>query len=323
MTRLTVVIPGYNEAGQIAATVAAINSALCACGGLSATFVLVDDGSCDGTWETIGKLSSGAGDVRGIRLSRNFGKEAALCAGLDAACASGADACLVMDADLQHPPEYIPRMVEFWREGYDVVEGVKASRGSESRVYHWLAHAFYGTIGGLSGLDFDDVSDFKLLDMKVVRAWKTMGESRTFFRGMTAWLGFRRAAIPFVVAERTTGTSKWSAFRLFRLATDAISSFTSAPLHFVTILGLLLLAFAVPLGIQTLYNKLAGVAVDGFTTVILLLLLIGSSIMISLGIIGIYIARIFDEVKRRPRYLVRETTPFRSPEDSCSESPTS
>ena len=170
-------------------------------------------------------------------------------------------------------------------------------------------------IGRLSGFDFDDVSDYKLLDMKVVRAWGKMGESRTFFRGMTAWLGYRRAAVPFDVAERKTGRSGWSAFQLLRLAMDAISSFTSAPLHFVTILGLLLLAFAVPLGVQTLYNKLAGIAVDGFTTVILLLLLIGSTVMISLGIIGVYIARIFDEVKHRPRYLVQETTPARGQGD--------
>ena len=315
MAELSVVIPVFNESEQIGATLAAVREALRACDDVNAAFVLVDDGSSDRTWDAISGLAANAADVRGIRLSRNFGKEAALCAGLDAARASDADACLVMDADLQHPPECIPRMVALWREGCDVVEGVKASRGRERLLYGWLARAFYGVIGKLSGFDFDDVSDFKLLDMKVVRAWGKMGESRTFFRGMTAWLGYRRAAVPFDVAERKTGRSGWSAFQLLRLAMDAISSFTSAPLHFVTILGLLLLAFAVPLGVQTLYNKLAGIAVDGFTTVILLLLLIGSTVMISLGIIGVYIARIFDEVKHRPRYLVQETTPARGQGD--------
>jgi dolichol-phosphate mannosyltransferase len=304
----SIVIPVFNEAGQIASTLAAIRSALCEVPDFRASFILVDDGSSDRTWEVISAISSEHADVRGIRLSRNFGKEAALCAGLDLAGEMKTDACIVMDADLQHPPELIPRMVTLWREGYDVVEGVKSSRGRERLLYRMFARAFYGVMGKLSGFDFDDVSDFKLLDMKVVDSWKKLGESRTFFRGMTAWMGYPRATLPFDVAERTTGRSGWSAIKLIRLATDAVSSFTSAPLHFVTILGCAMFVMAVLLGTQALYKKLAGVAVDGFTTVILLQLLIGSSVMISLGIIGVYIARIFDEVKHRPRYLVQETT---------------
>ena len=312
---LSIVIPVYNEAGQIAATLAAIRSAMFEVPDVRTSFILVDDGSSDRTWEVISAISSEHADVRGIRLSRNFGKEAALCAGLDIAGETKTDACIVMDADLQHPPELIPRMVTLWRAGYDVVEGVKSSRGRERLLYGMLARAFYGMMGKLSGFDFNDVSDFKLLDMKVVGSWKKLGESRTFFRGMTAWLGYPRATLPFDVAERTTGRSGWSTIKLIRLATDAVSSFTSAPLHFVTILGCAMFVMAVLLGTQALYKKMAGVALDGFTTVILLQLLIGSSVMISLGIIGLYIARIFDEVKHRPRYLVQETTSARRDND--------
>ena len=158
----------------------------------------------------------------------------------------------------------------------------------------------------LSGCDFDNASDFKLLDARVLDAWRRMGESRTFFRGMSAWLGFRRTSLPFEVPPREGGGTRWSPFKLFRLALDAIASFSSAPLHLVTALGGVFFLFALLLGGQTLYRKLSGTAVDGFTTVILLLLVIGSTLMFSLGIIGVYVSRIFDEVKHRPRYLVAE-----------------
>jgi len=305
MRELAVVIPVYNEAEQIARTVAAVEAALGGCADLRYRFLLVDDGSEDGSWRAISELADGKPHLRGVRLSRNFGKEAALCAGLD--LAEGVS-CLIMDADLQHPPDVLPRMVALWREGYDVVEGVKISRGKESLSYRLLAGSFYWILERLSGFSFENGSDFKLLDAKVVAAWKRMGESRTFFRGMSAWLGFRRATVPFAVGERGAGRSGWSAFKLIRLAVDAIASFTSAPLHVVTILGFFFFLFAGVLGAQTLVNKVRGLAVDGFTTVILLQLLIGSILMMSLGIIGIYIARIFDEVKHRPRYVIAEAT---------------
>ena len=304
MRVLSVVIPVYNEASQLPRTLEVLRGVL---GGvqedLSWTFVLVDDGSRDGTWEVI-RAESARGDVRGLRLSRNFGKEAALCAGLEAASGDG---CLVLDGDLQHPPALIPAMLDLWiRQGYDVVEGVKARRGDESLLYRLCAVGFYRLMKALSGCDFDNASDFKLLDARVLDAWRRLGESRTFFRGMTAWLGFRRASLPFEVSPREGGGTRWSPFKLLRLALDAIASFSSAPLHLVTALGGVFFLFALLLGGQTLYRKLAGSAVDGFTTVILLLLVIGSTLMFSLGIIGVYVSRIFDEVKGRPRYLVCE-----------------
>ena len=212
---------------------------------------------------------------------------------------------LVMDADLQHPPEIIPEMVKAWREeGYDVVDGIKTSRGKENPIYKLCARIFYYIIYKTSDINLGKASDFKLLDRKVIDAWKEMPERATFFRGMTAWLGFDRKQINFDVAPRINGKTKWSFLRLIRLAMNAITSYTSVPLHCITVLGIVMFFGAILLGLQTLYMKFAGKATSGFTTVILLQLIIGSSIMISLGMIGIYLTKIYKEVKARPRYLI-------------------
>jgi polyisoprenyl-phosphate glycosyltransferase len=201
----------------------------------------------------------------------------------------------------------IPEMVRLWKEeGYEVVEGVKALRGNENPVNKIGAHLFYHILSKLSGFDINQASDFKLLDKRVVLAWRHMKERDTFFRGMSAWAGFNRISVPFNVRSRTKGVSKWSLLKLFKLAVNAITSFSSLPLHLVTFMGLIFLTGSLVLGIQTVYMKLMGMAFSGFTTVILLLLIIGSTLMISLGVIGTYIARIYEEVKHRPRYIVAE-----------------
>ncbi len=298
---LTLVIPVFQEANQLKQNIFHIKDILDA-NKLRYEMVLVDDGSMDNTWEVVRALSREMKEIRGVRLSRNFGKEAALCAGLETA---RGDACIIMDADLQHPPELIPRMLEIWQSGeIDIVDGIKSSRGKESFFKMLSARTFYSVLKRFSGLDLNNASDFKLLDSKVVAAWRRMGERTTFFRGMSAWVGFKRVSVPFVVAERQEGKSKWSFFRLWKLAITAITSFSSAPLQLVSFIGFLFLISSVILGIQTLYRWFMHNAVSGFTTVILLLLIIGSTLMISLGIIGTYIARIFDEVKQRPRYIV-------------------
>lgn len=300
---ISIIIPVYNEEKQIEETVSIILQILSG-NGIECEFILVDDGSADGTWETISRLARNYSCVSAIKLSRNFGKEAAICAGLERA---RGDACLIIDSDLQHPPSLIPEMVKLWRtEGYDVVEGVKASRGKESFVTRIGASLFYKLLKLLSGYDLENTSDFKLLDRRVVEAWKRLGERNTFFRGMSTWVGFKRVSVPFEVSERKTGKSGWSFFKLLKLAIDAITSYSSLPLQAVTLIGVLFLLGSVVLGIQTLYKKFAGQALSGFTTVILLQLIIGSCLMISLGIIGTYLARIYDEVKSRPRYIVSE-----------------
>lgn len=300
---ITVVIPVYNEESHICENISVIRKYLSETG-MEFMILLVDDGSTDGTWSRLKGLSKEVSYIKALRLSRNFGKEAALCAGLEAA---EGEACIIMDSDLQHPPELIPEMVRLWKdEGYEVVEGVKALRGNESMINKIGANLFYNILSKLSGFNIKQASDFKLLDKKVVSAWRSMKERDTFFRGMSAWVGYNRISIPFNVGTRTEGVSKWSLFNLCRLAVNAITSFSSFPLHIVTFMGVLFLAGALVLGVQTLYMKLSGIALSGFTTVILLLLIIGSCLMISLGVIGTYIARIYEEVKCRPRYIVAD-----------------
>ncbi len=298
---LSVVIPVYQEGSHIRNSIGVIEEVLIA-NRISYEFVLVDDGSRDNTWQELKNMAKQNGHINALRLSRNFGKESALCAGLEFA---RGDMILVMDSDLQHPPELIPEMVRSWREEeYDVVEGIKSSRGKENIIYKLCAKFFYYIIYRTADIDLGQASDFKLLDRKVVEAWKEMPERATFFRGMSAWLGFDRKQISFDVAERVNGKTKWSLLRLVRLAANAITSYTSVPLHCITLLGILLFFGAIVLGIQTLYMYFSHQAMSGFTTVILLQLIIGSSIMISLGMIGIYLTKIYKEVKSRPRYLV-------------------
>jgi dolichol-phosphate mannosyltransferase len=242
--------------------------------------------------------------LKGFRFSRNFGKEAAICAGL--AYSSG-KACIVIDSDLQHPPELIPEMIRLWKdEHWDIVEGIKKTRGTEPLINRIGARFFYRTLSGLSGYNMHGSSDFKLLDRKVIDSWMDMRERNTFFRGMISWLGFRRKEISFSVARRRLTQSRWSFFSLFRLAVVAITAFSSLPLQLVTILGGLFLFCAICFSVYALVMYFAGLAFPGFTTVIILELLIGGVLMVSLGIIGTYIAQIYQEVKYRPRYIVAE-----------------
>ncbi len=307
---ISIIIPVYNEEKQIRESIQAIGAVLQK-NSISYEFILVDDGSKDNTWAILMDLAASYPGMQVIRFSRNFGKEAALCAGLDAA---RGDAALIMDADLQHPPEFIPEMIRLWKTGYEIVEGVKSSRGREKLSNRFFARVFYDMMQRLSGFDLHNASDFKLLDAKVVAAWRQMPERHTFFRGMAAWVGFQRTAVSFEVPERPIGGSKWSKLHLFKLAMTAITSFSSIPLQIVTFLGIIFLLGAIPLIFQTLYLYFHGDARAGFTTVIVLLLIIGSILMISLGIIGMYIAKIFEEVKFRPRYLITEKLEHRGEE---------
>ncbi len=303
---LSIIIPACNEAEGLAGGLAAICHAASQTG-LPFEVIVVDDGSTDDTWGAIAAARRERPEIVGVRLSRNFGKEGAIAAGLDRA---NGDACIVMDADLQHPPALIPEMVRRWRDGeWDVVEAVKSNRGQESFAHRVVARTFYRAAAWLTGYDLQDASDFKLLDRRVLVEWRRFGERATFFRGLVAWLGFRRTQVPFDVPPRASGRSRWSLAALSALAVQAVTSFSALPLQLVTMLGLLMLLVAVVLGAQAIRLWLEGLALPGFTTVILLQLIIGGVLMLSLGIIGTYIARIYDEVKARPRYVVRDEHP--------------
>jgi glycosyltransferase involved in cell wall biosynthesis len=301
---LSLVLPVFREGAQLSTFLAAVRSSLSQCG-LPYELVLVDDGSPDDTWRIITTEAKSSQAICALRLSRNFGKELALCAGLEHA---RGDAVIVMDADGQHPPSLLPDMVRTWQSsGADIVEAVKRKRGRESLPSKLGALLFYFILNKLSGFHFKGASDFKLMNRKAVEAWLKMHERNVFFRGMTVWMGFTTVQIPFEVVPRSAGQSTWSVFKRLKLALVGITAFSSFPLHLVTFAGMIFLGLSVLLGVETLYLKLTGRAVSGFATVILLELIIGSFLMISLGIIGEYLARIYEEVKGRPRYLVKES----------------
>ena len=297
---LSIVIPAYNEEKMIWKTTEVV-SGIMEREKIPFELVFVNDGSKDQTWEMIEKAAEKNTHVTGIRFSRNFGKESAIFAGL--ANAEG-DCIAVMDCDLQHPPETLVEMYRLWEQGYEVVEGVKRSRGKESALHRASAGMFYKIMSKAVQIDMSRASDFKLMDRKAVEALLSMPERNAFFRALSSWVGYRTTSVEFDVQERTEGESKWSTWSLIKYAVRNIVGFSSAPLQMITVAGGLTLFFAIVLGIQSLVKYFCGHALEGFTTVILLLLIIGSLIMLSLGIIGIYIAKIYEEVKGRPRYFI-------------------
>ncbi len=300
--KLSIVIPAFNEedtVGVCAVTLSGILREI----DMDYECIFVDDGSKDSTWEKIQELSEQDEHIKGVLFSRNFGKESAIYAGL---AHSQGDCTVVMDCDLQHPPTLIPEMVKLWKEGYEVVEGVKNSRGKETAGHAMAAKAFYHSMSKSMGVDMSRASDFKLLDRKVVEAILNMKEQNAFFRALSAWVGFKTTSIAYDVEERVAGSSKWSTKGLIRYALLNLSAFTLTPLYVVAWLGILMFIVTVVFGIISLVQKIMGVALGGFTTVILLELFIGSVCMISLGIIGYYIAQIHREIKGRPRFIVSE-----------------
>ena len=300
--RLSVVLPAYNEEESVPLAADVIGNLLTRAG-IDHELIFVNDGSRDHTWRAIQEAAARRPQVRGIRFSRNFGKEAAIFAGL--AQAKG-DCCVVLDCDLQHPPEKILEMYRLWQQGWQVVEGVKISRGKESPLHTLAAKTFYRFLSGATRIDMSHASDFKLLDRRAVDVLVAMREKNAFFRALSSWIGFDTAQVEFEVQPRAAGESKWSLRSLTRYAVTNLAAFSTAPLQIVTILGVLVFLCSLVLGCWSLWQKINGQALEGFTTVILLLLLIGSALMVCLGILGYYIAKIYEEIKDRPRYIVAD-----------------
>ena len=300
---LSVVLPSYNEEEMVPVAARTVHEILAA-EGIDHELLFVDDGSRDATWQRIREAAASVPAVRGVHFSRNFGKEAAIFAGLNEA---KGDCVAVIDCDLQHPPEKLVEMYRLWEQGFEVIEGVKSDRGKESVMHRFAAKTFYAIISRATGIDMSRASDFKLLDRKAVNVILTMREKRAFFRALSSWVGFRTTEVSYEVRERTAGESKWSTWSLMKYAVSNITAFTAMPLHLVTVFGVLTLLISVVLGIIALVQKIAGTALGGFTTVIILLLFLGSLIMISLGIIGYYVGNIYEEIKDRPRYIIADT----------------
>lgn len=300
-TEVSVVVPAFNEAENLRTIVSALERILRQCAS-SFEILIVDDGSRDQTEAILSELSATFNFVRGITLSRNFGKEAAMGAGLQSA---EGDCIIFIDADLQHPPELISEMLSRWRTGTDVVNAVKRNRGRESYAYRAFAGAFNGIMSSAIGADVRDASDYKLIDRQVASALLACPERNRFFRGLVAWVGFREENLLFDVQERNFGTTKWGLVSLARYSLRNVVAFSSLPLIGVAYTGFFAILMGMLLLLQTLYNYASGHALSGFTTVIVVQILLSGMILFGLGIIAIYIARMYEEQKSRPLFLIR------------------
>ncbi len=297
---LSVIIPAYNEEESVERAYHTISEIL-KNADIENEIIFIDDGSTDNTYKKIKSLTDTENNIAGLHFSRNFGKEAAISAGLAGAVG---DCVVVIDCDLQHPPEKIVEMYRLWQEGYEIVEGIKISRGDEGKFRGWAAKSFYSIISKVVGFDMSNASDFKLLDRKVVDILNRIPEKKGFFRAISFWVGYNKATVEFEVNERQEGVSKWSTKGLLKYAISNISAYSTAPMQIVTVLGLIMLILTVIFGVWALIDKISGRALEGMTTVIIILIFIGSIMMISLGIIGYYVARIYEEIKGRPKYIV-------------------
>lgn len=299
---LSIVIPVYNEEETASRAVKEIKRILTD-ERIAFEMVFVDDGSKDRSWQIICDEHQKDNRIKGVRFTRNFGKDAAIFAGLKH-CKG--DCAAVLDCDLQHPPEKLPEMYRLWEQGFEVIEGVKSCRGREGVLYRTFANFFYNIMSKITKIDMRNASDFKLLDRKVVNTLAKMPEHKMFFRTLSSWVGYKSTSVTYDVRERIGGSSKWSTKQLFKYAMTSISSFTTHPMQMVTWCGALVFIISIIVGIWSLVDKIVGRAIEGMTTVIFLLLFIGSIIMLTLGIIGHYIARIYEEVQARPRYIIDE-----------------
>jgi glycosyltransferase involved in cell wall biosynthesis len=307
---VSVVVPCFNEEAVLGEMHRRLRAALDTIDGAH-EIVYVDDGSRDGTAEMLRRLFAGDPDhVRVVRLSRNFGHQLAVTAGIDHAAG---DAVVLIDADLQDPPESIPAFVARWREGFQVVYGVRRERHGEFAFKRWTASLFYRLLGRISEIPIPlDTGDFRLLDRVAVNALRRMGEHDRFIRGMASWVGYRQTAVPYVREARFAGASKYSLVKMMRFATDGIVSFSTSPLRFVTWLGIAASLLATAGIVYAIGHRLAAdVWLPGGMLLGLGMVLLGGVQMIALGILGEYVGRIYREAKRRPLYLVRETLGLR------------
>ena len=300
---LSVVIPAFNEQEMVPAAAGQIDGILSRAG-IPHELIFIDDGSRDATWAEIRAESEHRDTVRGVHFSRNFRKEAAIFAGLQAA---DGDCVAVIDCDLQHPPEKLVEMYRLWEQGVEVVEGVKTDRGEESLAHRVAAKTFYRLISEATHIDMTRASDFKLLDRKAVNVLLSMREKRAFFRALSSWIGFRTAEVPYEVRERAAGELKWSTWLLIKYALSNITAFTSLPLHLITGCGAASFLAALIVGIVSIVRLAMGRVVTGLTGAVILLLFLSGLIMVGLGIIGYYLGNIYMEIQDRPRFIVSET----------------
>jgi polyisoprenyl-phosphate glycosyltransferase len=304
---LSVVVPVYNEQeviGEFHTRTMAVLDTL----GMPVEIIYVNDGSRDGTLALLLDLAANDPRVAVMDLSRNFGKEIAMSAGLDAAVG---DAVIVIDADLQDPPELIPRLIEEWRNGFDVVYAKRKVRHGESLLKRATARAFYKVMGQVSRIEIPaNAGDYRLLSRRAVEALRSVREHHRFMKGLFAWIGFPQKAVEYERDPRFAGRTKWNYWRLWNFALEGITSFTTAPLRIASYLGLIVAFIGLLYAVFIIYKTLVfGETVRGFPTLMVIILCLGGLQLAFLGIIGEYLGRMFDEVKQRPLYLVNRYQP--------------
>lgn len=306
---LSIVVPCYNEEQVIVETNRQLVATLAALDGLDFEIVYVDDGSSDATADLLRAVQDTDPHARVVRLSRNFGHQLAVSAGLEHATGDGV---VIIDADLQDPPDVIPEMVARWRDGYDVVYGMRTDRAGETAFKLWTAKLFYRFINRLSKVQLPlDVGDFRLLDRRVVDVLLAMPERDRFLRGMVSWIGFRQIAVMYSRAERRAGESKYPLFKMLQFAADGVISFSLTPLRLALWVGFLSIGLAFAGILYALIIRLyTNDWVRGWTSIFTAVLFIGGAQLVTLGIIGEYIGRIYAEVKRRPLYVIQERLGF-------------
>jgi len=310
---LSVVVPLYNEAEGVALLHARLSAVLDGLALSRREIVFVDDGSRDATFAAVALLAADDPSIKAIRFARNFGKEAAMAAGLRAATG---EAIVLMDGDLQHPPELIPTMLDEWRKGARMVTAVRRSRDTDPWLRRQLSHAFYATFEKVSEVALEvGGGDFRLFDRVVVDAINSLPERTRFMKGITSWVGFRQVTVDFEPEERAAGTSAWSFLRLLRYAVDGLSAFSTLPLRVWSGMGFLMAAIAGAYGAFLVIRTLIlGIDVPGYASIMVAILFLSGIQLISLGVLGEYVGRIFTEVKGRPLYLVAERIGFEGTE---------
>ncbi len=303
LPRLTVVVAAFNEAEALPLLHPRIAAALAAVPGIEGRILYVDDGSRDGTWDVLRALAAAAPGVSLLRLSRNFGKEAALTAGLDRV---EEGAALILDADGQDPPELIGEFVRLWQAGYDNIHGTRIAREGESVLKRSTAHLFYRLIGRLSKTPIPaDTGDFRLLSPRALAALRELRERHRFMKGLFGWVGFNQIAVPYQREPRTAGRSSFGFWKLWNFALEGITSFSTAPLRVATYLGVLTALLAFAFAIYVVGKALLfGDPVAGWPTMMTVILFLGGVQLVALGMIGEYLGRLYEESKRRPLYLI-------------------
>ena len=302
MQIMSIVVPCFNEEESIELFYNAITKVIEQTNNLELEIIFIDDGSKDCTYDRLVELGERDNRVKYISFSRNFGKEAAIFSGLRSA---KGDCTVVIDVDLQHPPEKILEMYELWKSGYEVIEGVKSSRGKETIGHRMMASIFYGMISRIIGIDMRNSSDFKLLDKKVVRELAALRERDTFFRALSYWVGFNSTTVSYEVQERVAGRTKWSFFSLLGYAIKNLIAFSYAPLHLISFVGGIIFMIGIGFGLDAFISYLMGHAMGGYPTLVFLITLTSGGILLSLGILGTYIAKIYDQIKERPQYIIK------------------